>query len=980
MSMHEFHVSPSGIATGDGSPDHPFGSLTQARDALRALRRSGQTSPVTIWIRGGTYRFRESFVLTPADGGSPEAPVTYRAWTGEEARLNGGIAIPVEALQPVSDPVLQARWDSAVAGHVRQIDLVALGVGDTGGRHAFGFAWPEKPGYADLYDHDQPLPLARWPREGFARTGAVLDPGEALGDPSGGVLGVKDPARPPRGATFGVDPEQARRWKNPDDLLCHGAWTHDWAPSTVPVRALDPERGLLTLAVPVYSGVKERRPFQVLNALEEIARPGDWAVDRARRVLFLYPPAPAESLRLELSVLEQPLVRIEPGVRHVVLRDLVIECGRGHGVVVEGEDCLLAGCTLRHLGWRGADVTGARNRVQSCHIHATGQGGVRLSGGDRRTLTPSGHAAENNEIHDFNRLCRTYNSAVWPQGCGHRIAHNRIYDGPHNAILLHGNDHVIEFNEFHHLCIESDDASAIYAGRNPSELGNVIRHNYFHHIGAPTSWGTSAIYSDDGSCGLTVRGNVFYRCGHAGQVGMGAFFANGGKDHVVENNIFVDCRIAVGLMLMTPEGWRAFLHEPPGGARGIHRALYETVDIRSEVYRRRYPALADLEEHTGRNTVRRNLAVRCGVLVTPEERQMIADNWCTDRDPGFVDQARLDFALTDGSEAFRRIPGFEPIPFREMGLRVDAYRAHMSPRRIMDCRPEMMEAPLVHAPGETVTARLRLHLANLSPAPVSGLAELWTNQPATVRFPRKTVSYALPPEGVCTEAVELEVTARPDQSPQAGVRLPDTPFTLPVPVRLRYCVTLPHARGNPVLEEADAVLTDAPPLAFLRGADQPGTIQLAALNSSLVFKASFTDARPIPERPGETWSGPFLGLLVAAPDARDTVAVRQPVFLVHGPGDSGTLWFFDGARQTEPPAGIRWRIHTRASGWDIRGVVPWATLGLPEPPAAFRLEAMANLVPPGAAAPALVTLFGSKPARLELGTLAEANVAARDKP
>lgn len=970
--MNELYVLPSGSQKGDGSSAHPFTTLTQARDALRDLRRGGLSGPVTVWLRGGTYRLRESFVLTAEDGGSADAPVTYRACFGEEVCLNGGIAIPAAALQPVSDPRLRACWDPAVAGHVRQIDLAALGVVDTGGRHSFGFACAERPGYADLYDQDRPLPIARWPRAGSARTGAILDPGEALGDPSTGNLWVKDSANPPCGGTFSIDPAPIRRWANPGDLLCHGAWTHDWSPATVPVATLDPEQGRLTLALPVYSGVKANRPFYVLNAIEEIAQPGDWAVDRTRRILYLYPPAPLESLRLELSTLEQPLIRIEAGGRHLVLRDLIVECGRGHGVMIEGEDCLLAGCTLRNLGWRGADVTGARNRVQSCHIHATGQGGVRLSGGDRRTLTPSGHVAENNEIHDFNRLCKTYNSAIWPQGCGHRIAHNRLYDGPHNAILLQGNDHVIEYNEFHHLCMESDDASAIYTWRDLSARGNIIRHNYFHHIGAPTGWGTSAIYPDDGSSGLLVSGNVFYRCGHAGQVCMGAFFANGGKDHVIENNIFVDCRIAVGLMLMPPGGWLEIVREPPGGLRGMHKALYETVDIRSELYRGRYPALAELEGHPSRNIIRRNLAVRCGVLVTPEERQAIADNWRTDRDPGFADAARLDFTLAARSEAFARIPGFEPIPFREMGLRVDEYRPSLPPRHMMDCRPEMLAAPPVRGPGETVAAQLRLHFANLSDGPVEGLAVLWTNQPGTVRFGRPTVSYSLPPRGISIETVEVEVTARPDQSPVAGVRLSDTPFTLPVPVRLRYRVTLPRWDGNPALDAVDAALADAAPLTFLRGAERLGEIRLAALRSGLVFKAALSDIRPLPDRPDDgMWGGPFLGLLAAPPDARDIAAVRQPIFFAHGPTDSGTLWFFDGTRQVEPPRGIQWRVQARAGGWTICGVIPWVALGLPDQPAAFRLEVMANLVLPGVTAPALVTLFGSKPARLELDTLAE---------
>jgi hypothetical protein len=55
-------------------------------------------------------------------------------------------------------------------------------------------------------------------------------------------------------------------------------------------------------------------------------------------------------------------------------------------------------------------------------------------------------------------------------------------------------------------------------------------------------------------------------------------------------------------------------------------------------------------------------------------------------------------------------------------------------------------------------------------------------------------------------------------------------------------------------------------------------------------------------------------------------------------------------------------------------VIPLPALGLAEEVARFRLEAMVNLVQPGEMAARLVTLFGSKPARLELETLAEVDV------
>ena len=67
------------------------------------------------------------------------------------------------------------------------------------------------------------------------------------------------------------------------------------------------------------------------------------------------------------------------------------------------------------------------------------------------------------EAHVVDRLDVNGRPAVSVNGMGHHVAHNLIHDGPHNAILLNGNDHLIELNEIHSVCFESNDAGAIYS-------------------------------------------------------------------------------------------------------------------------------------------------------------------------------------------------------------------------------------------------------------------------------------------------------------------------------------------------------------------------------------------------------------------------------------------------------------------------------------------------------------------------------------
>jgi hypothetical protein len=52
-----------------------------------------------------------------------------------------------------------------------------------------------------------------------------------------------------------------------------------------------------------------------------------------------------------------------------------------------------------------------------------GGGGISLHGGDRNTLTPAGHVAENNHIHHYALWDRVYRTAVSLSGVGNQALH-----------------------------------------------------------------------------------------------------------------------------------------------------------------------------------------------------------------------------------------------------------------------------------------------------------------------------------------------------------------------------------------------------------------------------------------------------------------------------------------------------------------------------------------------------------------------------
>ena len=91
MSETVFYVSPEGSDTWNGSKSNPFATVTQARDAVRALKKNAPLEkPVTISLRGGLYELSEPILFTPDDSGTEFCPVTYSAYPGEIPVLSGG--------------------------------------------------------------------------------------------------------------------------------------------------------------------------------------------------------------------------------------------------------------------------------------------------------------------------------------------------------------------------------------------------------------------------------------------------------------------------------------------------------------------------------------------------------------------------------------------------------------------------------------------------------------------------------------------------------------------------------------------------------------------------------------------------------------------------------------------------------------------------------------------------------------------------
>jgi len=707
-----FYVSPHGKDTWSGTAprastagtDGPFATLERARRAIRDIKKSGALPArgVTVWLRGGTYYLGKTFNLTKRDSGTKESPIAYRGYRGEPVTLCGGVAV---------------GGFERYRGKIMVADASAF-------LRAMSPANDKDAARPELFFKGRRMVLARWPN---------FDPDDMHGGKWAYIQSV--PGKRPTRTRFRYLGDRPSRWANPGEAEVHVFPNFDWRDCIVGVKSIDTKKKEIRLAEKATYPFERGRRFYVQNVFEELDAPGEWYLDSKAGKLYFQPPEDIADGDVILSRLES-IVSLK-SASHVALRGLTIECCRGAAVVMRGcAASRVVGCVVRNTGrgagevWGGAGGYGViiedctDSGVIGCDIYDTGCGGVILNGGDRKTLTPGRNVVENCHIHHYGRILKCYQAGVAIRGVGNRIRHCAIHHAPHNAILLAGNEHVIEYNRVHHVALEGADVGAFYMGRDWSMQGNVVRYNIWHDIygygcqhwdvtkgtvGYDAPHGAWGVYLDDCASGTTVFGNIFYR------VPMAAVHVGGGRDNVIENNIIINACPALHLDARWDEYalWYTLQKErleamnytkPPYSTRYPNlpkvydvdprlpmgnRIVRNIITYRDDNFRGFWAArkgkgiaiLWELEDFHPESTeidsnlvwhyrkpvrVDRNaLREQGGVIDWRQWKASGFDTHSVIADPKFRNPAKDDYRLKAGSPAFKL--GFKPIPVEKIG-------------------------------------------------------------------------------------------------------------------------------------------------------------------------------------------------------------------------------------------------------------------------------------------------------------------------
>ncbi len=582
------YVSPRGSDSWSGrladpnkaGTDGPFATLARARDEVRKIRTAAPV-PVTVQVRGGIYALPATLTLGAEDAGTPQAPVVWQAAPGEKPVLLGGKRIT--GFTPYKGKILKA---------------------DVGAQGLKGIA------FRQLLCNGRRMDLARYPNRDADHpvTGgwAYVD-----GDPVPMYADI--PGEPHNVLRYRE--ADARAWAHPEQAEVMVFARYNWWNDIIRIAAVggvgrpeDREKRTITLTANASYAIRPGDRYFVRNLFEELDAPGEWYLDPATATLYFWPPDGVDAATMEVCApVLRTILEMSAGAAHITFRGFTVECAEGTAISLHGtHDCRIAASTIRAVGdYNGSGVAisgGKRNGVVGCDIHDVGRDAISLNGGDFTTLEPAGNYADNNYIHHTGVFYKQ-GVGVGCNGVGNRISHNLIHDCPRFGIAWGGSDHVFEFNEIRHCNLETADCGAIYSWQvDWSKRGTEIRYNYLHDIigfgqenGKWTSphmnWG---IYLDDGTCGTHVHGNIVAR------TILGGAHVHGGRDNVIENNVFLDGRdsqmqysgyVAGGHPVpMMTETWKKFSGTPAylkyPGYEALTKSLADAWQMAGNKFRR----------------------------------------------------------------------------------------------------------------------------------------------------------------------------------------------------------------------------------------------------------------------------------------------------------------------------------------------------------------------------------------------------------
>lgn len=433
--------------------------------------------------------------------------------------------------------------------------------------------------------------------------------------------------------------------------------------------------------------------YYVANALEELDAPGEWHLDPAGGNLFYWPKSPNfERLGVVAAALDRLIeFKGDPAknqwVEEVTIRGFQFSdttWSQPANILLPADaaiwmsgarKCVIERNLFVNLGGHAVRMENRStgNELVGNHIVDVGQGGVILLGD--AASQPQGNLIAGNWMQRLGRVYRHVAGVHCLSAGGTRVAHNRIEQVPRFAIAFQSVDartcshnNVAEYNDIQHACMETADTGAIVVtGRHKADTGNVIQFNRIldtKGLGANAEGrlvsphSVTGIHLGDYASGVTIRGNIVARAP------LGAVLLDGGRNNLIENNIFVE-GVAQQVLFQVRDSFceknrllkNVFFFSGPAAQLYKHAVQWRP-QVLGEVD-------SNVLWHAQGGAYFANHPVTpLGTFAQWKSAGLEGNSAIAE--PGFAEAAKDNYQLQPGSPALQR--GFQQIPVEQIGL------------------------------------------------------------------------------------------------------------------------------------------------------------------------------------------------------------------------------------------------------------------------------------------------------------------------
>lgn len=711
LNAEEVYVSPNGEVSAEGSMESPV-SLREAIDRVAGLLKSDNRSgAISVLLKGGVYRFDRAMELADGFSGTFESPVAIRAIEGEEVVFDGGMGIGIDGFSKVVREEERALLAASARDRILAKTIEDPAVIEKLGSRIIQTLTFDGKSYLPSKFPNTDYAILDWDVAGREVTPPAvpkfkhsLRAGNPPFQEDGKPQGWRGSTEEPRGARVGFSKYEngmAGSWeqwehelgKTNRRNLFKGFVCAAWLLNSQEIYAANAADRTIHLSKALSYGWDhiEDKEFRVFGLLCELDQPGEWHFDVTTNRLYIFPPSKVTpDTRISLP-LANGFIDLNKA-SHVSIVGITVQ-NVGNGVVIdmgEGSRNLLADCVIARSTATGVRIDGSYCKIQSCDFtdldfHLLMRGGV-LSPTE---ITAGVNVVEN--CHFYQKGFRHEKVNIDFGGVGNVFRRNLVHNSIGQAMIVRGNDQLLELNEFFNIGFEEGDGGAVYSGANLAGYGNVYRHNFFHHLmDVPGKIERAGIHLDDLQAGATCYGNVFYKSASKG------LFMFGGAGHVLYDNVNLEGRkgiynVSGTLSISNYKRQEEILRDPDHDYVNVkENYIGNTEKIvgregwNKDPWKTKYPRMQQVMNDTGmygrmwpiRCVVENNLFYGNGdgdhtiwSRFEPEARAKSIIKG--DRKIGpeyFVDYENMDFRFKNG---LLDVPA---IPFDEIGLRIDDYR------------------------------------------------------------------------------------------------------------------------------------------------------------------------------------------------------------------------------------------------------------------------------------------------------------------